>query len=65
MVDNGLALLSKRPMTPLGELPVTGAQHAPAAQHATRPQNKKQSAMMFACMQFGVVSFSSKNISMF
>eukprot|EP00438_Fugacium_kawagutii_P007774 Skav210424 [mRNA] locus=scaffold1573:373765:381934:+ [translate_table: standard] len=35
MVDNGIALLSKRPMTPVGELPVTGAQHAPAAQHAT------------------------------
>ncbi|CAL1148770.1 unnamed protein product [Cladocopium goreaui] len=33
MVDNGLALLSKRPMTPVGELPVTGAQHASAAQH--------------------------------
>ena len=38
MVDNGLALLSKRPMTPVGELPVTGAQHAPAAQHATGQQ---------------------------
>ena len=38
MVDNGLALLSKHPMTPVGELPVTGAQHAPAAQHATGQQ---------------------------
>ncbi|CAK9055134.1 unnamed protein product [Durusdinium trenchii] len=35
MVDNGLALLSKRPMTPVGDnLPITGAAHpAPAAQH--------------------------------
>jgi len=69
MVDNGLALLSKRPMTPAGELPVTSAQHAPAAQHATRPESGKmraQSAMdVLACMQFGVVSFSSKSSSMF
>ena len=49
MVDNGLALLSKRPMTPVGDLPVTGAQHAPAAQHVTGPKRGAIIGERFEC----------------
>ena len=34
MVDNGIALLSKRPMTPVGADAMAGPAHPPAAQHA-------------------------------